>query len=439
MNYQEAREYIEKASCYGSVLGLENIKELLLRLGNPQDDVRFIHIAGTNGKGSVLAYLSTILMDAGFRVGRYISPTLFSYRERIQVNEEKIAKNAFAAHMSLIADTIAEMQNENLPHPTPFEIETALCFLYFKEMKCDFVVLETGLGGLEDATNVVKTSIVEVITPISMDHMGFLGNTLREIAYNKAGIIKPGTTVVSAPQKPEAMAEIEKKCAENKCKLRIVNDTCIDKVTSKLTEQRFSYQTQGNHYEDMAIHLLGSYQIQNAALALETIEALRELNIEISPQAVRSGMERTQWRGRFTIINQNPMVIIDGAHNEDAARTLKESIELYFPNKTRYFIMGMFADKECEKVAALTANLAESITTITIPQNDRAIQAAELSQIVKPYNTNVRPANSIEEAIEQTLKKAKEEDVVIAFGSLSFLGIFEHAVHEYYHRDTAKL
>ena len=191
MNYEEARVYLDETSKYGSVLGLENMKALLNRLDNPQESLKFIHISGTNGKGTVLAYLSTILHKAGYRTGRYISPTLFSYRERIQVNEEIIEKEALARHVTAIADAVADMKEKKAGIPTAFEIETALAFLYFKEKNCDIVVLETGLGGALDATNIIQTTQLEVITPISMDHTDILGKTLKEIAVQKAGIIKP--------------------------------------------------------------------------------------------------------------------------------------------------------------------------------------------------------------------------------------------------------
>ena len=202
MNYTEARVYLDEISKYGSVLGLESMKELLDRLGNPQDDLKFIHISGTNGKGSVLAYLSTVLSGAGYRTGRYISPTLFSYRERIQVDQEYIEKDALARHVTKIAAAVEDMKTAGLAGPTAFEIETALAFLYFKEKHCDIVTLETGLGGLLDATNVIRTPVIEVIASISMDHMDCLGDTLEKIAQQKAGIIKPNTLVVSAAQQP---------------------------------------------------------------------------------------------------------------------------------------------------------------------------------------------------------------------------------------------
>ena len=222
MNYEEARAYISQVSAGGSVLGLDSIRELLKRLGNPQDRLKFIHIAGTNGKGSVLAYLSTILTGAGYRTGRYLSPTLFSYRGRIQVDGEYISREALARLTTAVRAASEDMRACGLETPTVFEVETAISFLYFAEKQCDMVVLETGMGGALDATNIVRTTVLEILMPISMDHMDFLGDTLAEIAGQKAGILKPGIAVISAAQEPEAMAVIRQRAKELGCRLSVV-------------------------------------------------------------------------------------------------------------------------------------------------------------------------------------------------------------------------
>ena len=214
MNYQECRAYIDDSAKYGSVLGLDNMREMLGRLGNPQDDVPFVHVAGTNGKGSVIAYLYTTLTRAGYRVGRYISPTLYSYRERLEVAGERISREKFAGHVARISQVITQMTDAGLNHPTPFEIETAAAFLYFKEENCDLVLLETGMGGNLDATNIIKNTKLAVLVSISMDHMSFLGNTLEEIAQKKAGIIKPGCRTVTTRQESEAIKVITKTCEQ---------------------------------------------------------------------------------------------------------------------------------------------------------------------------------------------------------------------------------
>lgn len=426
MNYKEARVYLDEVSKYGSVLGLESMRELLHRLGDPQNELKFIHISGTNGKGSVLAYLSTILSGAGYRTGRYISPTLFSYRERIQVDGEYIEKESLACHVTAIAAAAEDMQKAGLPSPTVFEIETALAFLYFKEKRCDIVTLEVGCGGLLDATNVITTTVMEVIASISMDHTDLLGDTLAKIAAQKAGIIKPDTMVVSAQQKSEAAQVIEDTCKEQHCTLQMVDESKISNVHYGAEGQTFSYKT----WENVAISLAGSYQIKNAALALEGVEALRKLGYALSDQQVREGLLHTAWRGRFTTLRRDPTVIIDGAHNPAAALELKESLERYFPGKTLYFVMGMFKDKDYAQVIDLTAPLARHIITVETPGNPRAMPARELAEAVGKVNPSVEWADSVAHGVEKALAMAGKEDAVIVFGSLSFLGEAADAVNE---------
>ena len=431
MNYAEARVYLDEISKYGSVLGLENMKELLYSLGNPQDDLSFIHISGTNGKGSVLAYLSTILSNAGYRTGRYISPTLFSYRERIQVDGEKIEKESLAKHVTAIALAIENMKKEHLGSPTAFEVETALSFLYFKEKQCDIVVLETGLGGALDATNIIKTTVLEVIASIGMDHMEFLGNTLEDIATQKAGIIKPHTTVVSAWQEPEAAKVITKVCEEQGCVLKTVNPSQITAVTYNIQKQQFSYKD----WKQITIPLAGSYQILNAALALEAVEALKNLGFSLTDAQVYEGFAKTVWKGRFTLLATDPAVILDGAHNPSAAKELQRSLNLYFKGKKLYYIFGVFKDKDYEEVIRLTAPLAEHIITIQTPDNPRALPASQLKKAVEKVNPSVEAADSIQEAVKKAKHLADKEDAIIIFGSLSFLGEAEKALksEEIYH------
>lgn len=431
MNYAEARVYLDEISKYGSVLGLENMKELLCRLGNPQDDLSFIHISGTNGKGSVLAYLSTILSNAGYRTGRYISPTLFSYRERIQVDEEKIEKESLARHVTAIAQAIEEMKAEHAGNPTAFEVETALSFLYFKEKQCDIVVLETGLGGALDATNVIKTTVMEVITPISMDHMEFLGDTLEKIAEQKAGIIKPHTTVVSACQEPEAARVISRVCKEKECILKTVNPEEITEIVYDIQKQQFSYKT----WKQAVIALAGSYQIANAALALEAVDALRRLGFTLTDRQVYEGLAKAVWKGRFTLLATNPAVILDGAHNPGAAKELQRSLNLYFKGKKLYYIFGVFQDKDYKEVIRLTAPLAEHIITVQTPNNPRALSADRLKEAVSGINPSVEAADSIQDAVHIARNLAQKDDAIIIFGSLSFLGEAEKALEkeEKYH------
>ena len=424
MNYEEARKYLTEVTKYGSVPGLDSIRELMRRLGNPQDKLKFIHIAGTNGKGSVLAYLSTILKKAGYRTGRYVSPTLFSYRERIQVDEEMIGREDLARLTEIVRDASEDMERDGLAHPTSFETETAVAWLYYVEKNCDIVVLETGMGGLLDATNIVRTTVLEILTSVSMDHMEFLGDTLAAIAGQKAGIIKPHTAVVSAPQEDEAMEVIEKICRDKECTLHTVDQGCLSDVVYGWDRQKLSYR----NWKDVEISLAGRYQIQNAMTALEAVNALRELEYKIADSDVYEGMRETVWRGRFTVIRKNPAVILDGAHNPAAARELKASLEQYFSGRTLRYIFGMFRDKDHEKVIELTAPLAEHIITVETPDNVRATPAETLKEEVAGVNPSVEAAKSIADAVEKTFSQASPEDVIVIFGSLSFLGEAERAV-----------
>lgn len=427
MNYEEAREYLDQVSKGGSVLGLDNMRELLKRLENPQDSLKFVHISGTNGKGSVLAYVSTVFKEAGYRTGRYISPTLFSYREKIQVNESFIGREDLARLTEEVKKAAEEMQNSGKGFPTIFEIETALAFLYFAEQKCDIVILETGLGGALDATNVITTSVMEVITSISMDHMEFLGDTLGKIALQKAGIIKPHTSVVSAVQDMEAMEVIRDVCRKKECVFDIVDQEQIKDISYGYEGQSFSYKDWNN----IKISLMGSYQIKNAALALEAIEALRKLGYELNDKAVYQGMKTAVWKGRFTVISKEPFIIMDGAHNQAAAEELVRSLKLYYPGKKFYYIFGMFRDKDYHHVIRLTAPLAEHIVTVETPENPRALPAEELKKAVAEVNPSVEAAGSLRMAVNQVMEQIDKDAVIVIFGSLSFLGEAEMEVNRY--------
>lgn len=418
MNYTEALEYIDSLKAYGIVPGLDSIKELCRRMKNPQDELRFVHIAGTNGKGSVLAYVSTVLKCAGYRVGRYISPTIFEYRERIQVNERMISKAALCEGLDLIRQICGEMRADGFAQPTPFEVETALAFWYFHKKKCDIVVLETGMGGMQDATNIITSTITSVITSVSMDHMQFLGNTLGEIAYQKAGIIKSGCRVVSMRQDIEAMTAIRETAVQKGAELTIADPLKASHVKYGVNKQSFDYEG----YRKLEIKLAGKFQIDNAVLALETVRSLEQSGFHVGEKAIREGLGAAVWLGRFSVIKKKPLFIVDGAHNADAAQKLADSIEFYFTNKRIIYIMGILKDKEYDKIISETEKYASEIITVTTPDNPRALPAYELAKETAKIHPNVTAADSLEEAVEMSLLLAGPEDVIIAFGSLSYLG-----------------
>lgn len=418
MTYEEARTFLEGCNRYAGEFTLEPLREMLRRLGDPQDKLSFVHIAGTNGKGSVLAFVSTVLKEAGYRVGRYISPTIFEYRERIQVNEEYISEEALTRLTKRVCDTGRQMLAEGLRHPTTFEAETALAFLYFAEQGCDIVVLETGMGGRTDATNVIRNTLAAVLTSVSMDHMGYLGNTLAEIAANKAGIIKSGCTVVTLRQQPEAAQAIREAAQACGCPVVIADPEQAVNRRRGWYRQFFDYKG----WKDIEIPLAGEYQFANAALALEVIGVLRGKGFAIPEQAVRDGLKKTVWNGRFTMAAKEPYVIVDGAHNRDAALRLRESIENYLSGRRLIFIIGVLADKEYEAVVRTTVPYASEVITVMTPDNPRALPADRLAETVRKYNSHVRAADSIAAAVDTAYAMAEKEDVILAFGSLSYLG-----------------
>ena len=310
------------------------------------------------------------------------------------------------------------MVSDGFHHPTPFEIETALAFWYFREKQCDIVVLETGMGGREDATNLITTTQVAVLASIGMDHMKFLGNSLEEIAAHKTGICKPGCQVVSMRQKEAAQKVVEQTAAELGCILTMADAANAKHVKYGLKKQTFDYE----NYKKLEITLAGKFQVANAVLALEAVQALEKCGYEIKETAIRKGLKETVWNGRLQILEKHPLFIVDGAHNEDAAAKLADSIEFYFTNKRISYIMGMLKDKEVDRVIALTEKYADQILTVTPPDNPRAMHAYDLATEVAKVHPNVTAVDSLEEAVELSHLLAGRDDVILCFGSLSYLG-----------------
>ena len=418
MDYQQSRAYIRDAEQYaGGALDLTNIKELMKRLGNPQDQLKYIHVAGTNGKGSVIAYLYTTLMKAGYHVGRYISPSVYSYREKIETEGKPISREKFAEQTTRVAAVIEEMTAEGLAHPTPFEIETAVAFLFFAEEKCDPVILEVGMGGITDATNLITTTELAVLVPISMDHQSFIGNTISEIAEKKAGIIKPGSSVVTIGQETEALEVIKKTGAEAGADVCVADVSEAEVLEADFTGQRFCYKG-----EEYTLSLAGSYQTENAVLALEALRILDERGYHTTLEQRKEGLWATRWNGRLTIIHKDPLFIVDGAHNPAAADMLEDSVRKYFKDRRLFFIMGVFKDKDYPYIIRKLCPYAEQILAIETPDNPRALPAEELAKAIRPYNANVRAEKNIPRAVEELFEMAGKDDVILSFGSLSFIG-----------------
>lgn len=426
MTYKEARAYLEEIAKQGSILGLASIRNLLYYLGNPQDKLRFIHIAGTNGKGSVLAYTASILKEAGFRVGKYISPTVQGYLERIQIGDTWISEASFAGLTEKVQRTIMQMEKDGYDLPTIFEVETAMAFLYFAEQKCDIAVLETGLGGALDATNIVEHTVVAAFAHISRDHMGFLGDTLEKIAEQKAGIIKSDCEVVTARQDAEVLHVLQMRAEEAGCRVWQARPDQAEVLEESYEGQSFRYpcvSVKGEKKQkDLHISLAGRHQIENAIVSCEIINALNARGYCIGEDAVAKGLASTKWVGRFTCLSRNPIIIVDGAHNEDAAQRLRESADRYFSGKRIFLIMGVFKDKEYDKIAKIMAPVAYKIYTVELPDEGRTLDSQILKHALEPYCERVDAVGNIKRAVEAALKEAGKEDVILAFGSLSYLG-----------------
>ena len=347
---------------------------LLEKLGNPQYGLRYVHVAGTNGKGSTVAYLTSILIESGKRVGTFASPFLFRYNELFKVDNVEISDEDFANIFSQIKPAYDELAAENI-FPSEYEILTAMSFIYFRKKSCNIVVMEVSMGGRVDTTNVIPAPFVTVITPISYDHMSILGNTLTEIATEKAGIIKTGTSVITPRQDREVEKVLEDVCSKKATSLAYF--TPPELISRNLQGQ--SFMLDGTTYHTK---LLGTYQIDNAAEAIYTAQKLDQKGFEISEDAIARGIAKTEWFGRFTVVKENPYLIIDGGHNRQGAAVLRKSLEEYFPGKKITFILGILADKEVDIILDEIMPIAEKCYITTVP-NKRTMEPRALAQMVE--------------------------------------------------------
>ncbi|QNU68242.1 bifunctional folylpolyglutamate synthase/dihydrofolate synthase [Ruminiclostridium herbifermentans] len=417
MNYEEAMEYIHGTLKFGSKLGLERIDKLMEFMGNPQKKLRFVHVAGTNGKGSTTSFISNILISAGYKTGVFTSPYIQRFTERIKINNTEIEQRELTEIINYVKSKIDIMIEEGFENPTEFEIITAVAFEYFYRNNCDIVVLEVGLGGRYDSTNVIEPPEVCVITTISLDHTDRLGNTIAEIAYQKAGIIKPNCDTVIYPQKPEAEKVFEKVCESQNA---VLHKTCLESV--KLVEhslegQLFNYK----NYKSLNIRLLGDHQIFNAALAIDACEILINKGFNIDYNNIKDGLSKTTWPGRLEIINKKPLILIDGAHNFEGGQALDAALDKYFADKNKIFIVGFLRDKDYRKTMDLLAKKAKLIITVT-PNNERALPSSELAAVLKEYSGNVKDGITLEKSLELAYNNIDEHSIICVFGSLYMIG-----------------
>ncbi len=421
MNYEEAMEYIKKIGNFGSNYGLERTERLLDILGNPHKKIKCIHVAGTNGKGSTTSIITSILMEEGFKVGMYTSPYLEEFEERIQINRENIKKEELAFYMKDVKKAVDEVINEGYSHPTEFEIITCLMFLYFYVKKVDYAVIEVGLGGRLDSTNVIKP-LVSVIASISLDHTNILGNSLKEIAMEKGGIIKENTPLVLYPQEKEALYELKIIAEEKNAKVYEVkkdDGELLDIIKERDYYQKIKIKGELDIYY-LNLKLLGEHQILNCALAVKTVEVLSKLE-GFKINNLKKGVENAKWKGRLEVLNKKPTVVIDGAHNIQGIKSLTRNVTKYFKYNNLYLLIGILADKQVEEMINEIAPLSKKIIALT-PNSDRAELSSELKKEIEKVNNNVESFESYEDAFKSILKLAKEDDLILVTGSLYMIG-----------------
>lgn len=422
MNYNEALEYIHGTYKFGRVLGLDNITKLLSLLDNPQDDLNIIHVAGTNGKGSTCSFINSMLISSGYKVGLYTSPYLESFTERIRIDSENIQENELARVTEIVKSKVDDMVKEGFNHPTEFEIVTAIAFYYYKEQNIDFVVLEVGMGGRFDATNVIKNPLINVITPISIDHTDYLGDTLEKIAYEKGGIIKENCEVIMYPQNKESEAVIKNIAKEKNCTFTMANIEDKEITKMDILGQVFNCKVKDRVYENLEIQLIGKHQVNNAIVALNVIDILKDkYNFEISDKNIYKGLKNTKWAGRIEVLKKHPLFIIDGAHNEDGANSLCNTIDNYIGDKNITLVLGMLKDKDVRKVCEILIPRCKNIIT-TKPNNPRAMKASELKEIINKLNKDCTSCGNIDEAVRLALKNSSKKDAIICAGSLYMIG-----------------
>jgi len=422
MNYEQALEYIHSTYRFGSKLGLENIYCLLDLMDNPHEQMKVIHVAGTNGKGSTSSFISSVLMEQGYSVGLYTSPFLEEFTERIKINKKNIPKDELGEITGFVKNKVDEMLAVGKNHPTEFEIVTAIGFEYFKRKKVDFLVLEVGLGGRGDSTNVVDLPLVSVITPIDYDHMNYLGDTLAKIAYEKAGIIKKNSWVVSYPQQDEAMEVIKEVCHRQNSKLITVPMENIRIVKQDVNRQYFDVQLEDTVLRNLSISMLGDHQIQNAIMALTALRVLKnEHGIILTEKAVYQGFEKAKWPGRLEVMGHNPTVLIDGAHNVHGLKALAKVLDKFFYEKEIILVIGILADKDVQAMLEVIIPKANKVV-VTEPYSPRAMTAEKLSKMVEQYNRPMTVEKHISMAVDKALNLAKEDEVVIFCGSLYMIG-----------------
>lgn len=413
---------IHEFNRFGMVLGLDRMEELLRRLGNPQDDLKVIHVAGTNGKGSVSKYLEEGLSACGYKMGLYTSPYIETFNERIRYDGADISDEDLEYYGQKVVSAAEAMVADGLDSPTEFEVVTAIAFLYFAGRQADITILEVGLGGIGDSTNVVKSPLASVITSISYDHMAQLGSSLAEIAVNKAGIIKTGCPVIAnVPQRDAAKIIARKAYAMGS---RLYDISGIRAAVSDETpfSQRVSMELYEKSYSDVEISMVGRHQVENLKTALATLEILRKSGaVKLDREALYEGLKRARQPGRFEVISEDPLAIIDGAHNEAGAQALQETMVQHFAGKKILLVAGILADKEIDSIVKFLTKITDHII-VTEPDNPRKLAAEKLAEHVADFGVAAEAVSDVEVAVHRAKELADGYDVILFAGSLYLIG-----------------
>ena len=413
---------IHEFNRFGMVLGLDRMEELLRRLGNPQDDLKVIHVAGTNGKGSVSKYLEEGLSACGYKMGLYTSPYIETFNERIRYDGADISDEDLEYYGQKVVSAAEAMVVDGLDSPTEFEVVTAIAFLYFAGRQADITILEVGLGGIGDSTNVVKHPLASVITSISYDHMAQLGSSLAEIAVNKAGIIKTGCPVIAnVPQRDAAKIIARKAYAMGS---RLYDISGIRAAVSDETpfSQKVSMELYEKSYSDVEISMVGRHQAENLKTALATLEILRKSGaVKLDREALYEGLKRARQPGRFEVISEDPLVIIDGAHNEAGAQALQETMAQHFAGKKILLVAGILADKEIDSIVKFLTKITDHII-VTEPDNPRKLAAEKLAEHVADFGVAAEVVSDVEAAVHRAKELADGYDVILFAGSLYLIG-----------------
>lgn len=413
---------IHEFNRFGMVLGLDRMEELLRRLGNPQDDLKVIHVAGTNGKGSVSKYLEEGLSACGYKMGLYTSPYIETFNERIRYDGADISDEDLEYYGQKVVSAAEAMVADGLDSPTEFEVVTAIAFLYFADRQADITILEVGLGGIGDSTNVVKSPLASVITSISYDHMTQLGSSLAEIAVNKAGIIKTGCPVIAnVPQRDAAKIIARKAYAMGS---RLYDISGIRAAVSDETpfSQKVSMELYEKSYSDVEISMVGRHQAENLKTALATLEILRKSGaVKLDREALYEGLKRARQPGRFEVISEDPLVIIDGAHNEAGAQALQETMAQHFAGKKILLVAGILADKEIDSIVKFLTKITDHII-VTEPDNPRKLAAEKLAEHVADFGVAAEVVSDVEAAVHRAKELADGYDVILFAGSLYLIG-----------------